>query len=113
MHGLSGEDDNLFTNVTITLEDAPTGFETDIKHLDGHSVHVVRDKLTSPEARMMKPREGMPNYKNKNINDFLLITFDIDFPKAVLSEEDKKGIREILKQGSKQDVYNDLQLHWL
>ncbi|KAK3745432.1 hypothetical protein RRG08_038412 [Elysia crispata] len=101
--------DDLFTNVTITLADALTGFEMDIKHLDGHKVHVVRDKITWPGARMRKPNEGMPNYENNNVKGSLFITFDIDFPKGVMSEEDKKGIREILKQESKQAVYNGLQ----
>ncbi|GFS10770.1 DnaJ-like protein subfamily B member 11 [Elysia marginata] len=101
--------DDLYTNVTITLADALTGFEMDIKHLDGHNVHVVRDKITWPGARMRKPNEGMPNYENNNVKGSLFITFDIDFPKGVMSEEDKKGIREILKQESKQAVYNGLQ----
>lgn len=30
--------DDLYTNVTVTLTDALTGFEMDIKHLDGHLV---------------------------------------------------------------------------
>lgn len=30
--------DDLYTNVTVTLADALTGFEMDIKHLDGHMV---------------------------------------------------------------------------
>lgn len=54
-------------------------------------VHVVRDKITWPGARMRKPNEGMPNYENNNVKGSLYITFDIDFPKGVLSEEDKKG----------------------
>ncbi|RUS82802.1 hypothetical protein EGW08_009422 [Elysia chlorotica] len=101
--------DDLYTNVTITLADALTGFEMDIKHLDGHKVHVVRDKITWPGARMRKPNEGMPNYENNNVKGSLFITFDIDFPKGVMTEEDKKGIQEILKQPSKQSVYNGLQ----
>lgn len=30
--------DDLYTNVTVTLQDALTGFEMDIEHLDGHMV---------------------------------------------------------------------------
>ena len=30
--------DDLYTNVTVTLEDALTGFEMNIKHLDNHKV---------------------------------------------------------------------------
>ncbi|BFZ15379.1 hypothetical protein BsWGS_18418 [Bradybaena similaris] len=101
--------DDLYTNVTVTLADALVGFEMDIKHLDGHMVHIVRDKITWPGARMRKPNEGMPNYENNNVKGSLYLTFDIEFPKGVLSEEDKTGIRAILKQESKQAVYNGLQ----
>ena len=51
----------------------------------------MRDKITWPGARMRKPNEGMPNYENNNVKGSLFITFDIDFPKGVMSEEDKKG----------------------
>lgn len=54
-------------------------------------VHVVRDKITWPGARMRKPGEGMPNYENNNVKGQLFITFDIDFPKGTLTEEDKEG----------------------
>ncbi|KAI8761350.1 dnaJ subfamily B member 11 [Biomphalaria glabrata] len=101
--------DDLYTNVTVTLADALTGFEMDIKHLDGHKVHIVRDKITWPGARMRKPNEGMPNYENNNVKGSMYITFDIDFPKGGFSEEDKEGIKKILKQESKQHVYNGLQ----
>lgn len=54
-------------------------------------VHVVRDKITWPGARMRKPGEGMPNYENNNVKGQLFITFDIDFPKGTLTEEEKEG----------------------
>lgn len=37
---------DLYTNVTISLQQALAGFEMDIEHLDGHKVHVTRDKVT-------------------------------------------------------------------
>lgn len=101
--------DDLYTNVTISLKDALVGFEMDIQHLDGHMVHVVRDKITWPGARMRKPGEGMPNYENNNVKGQLFITFDIDFPKGTLTEEEKEALIKILKQDSKQVVYNGLQ----
>lgn len=41
-----GED--LYTNVTISLQDALTGFEMEIVHLDGHKVQVNRDTVEIP-----------------------------------------------------------------
>uniref|UniRef100_F1LFP6 DnaJ dnj-20 n=1 Tax=Ascaris suum TaxID=6253 RepID=F1LFP6_ASCSU len=39
---------DLYTNVTISLQDALNGFEMHIKHLDGHLVKVSREKVTWP-----------------------------------------------------------------
>ena len=47
---------------------------------------------------MRKPNEGMPNYENNNIKGSLWITFDVEFPKGSLSEEDKKGKEFIIFQ---------------
>lgn len=62
-----------------------------IEHLDGHKVDVVRDKITWPGARIRKKGEGMPNYENNNLHGTLYITFDVEFPKKELSEEEKEG----------------------
>ena len=54
-------------------------------------VHITRDKVTWPGARIRKPGEGMPNYENNNNKGILYITFDVDFPKGALSVEDKES----------------------
>ena len=81
--------DDLYTNITISLFDALAGFKMDIVHLDGHKVSIERDKITWPGARIAKKSEGMPNYENNNSRGTLFITFDVDFPKGELSEENK------------------------
>ncbi len=81
--------DDLYTNVTITLQDALIGFSMYIKHLDGRNLLIEREKVTWPGAKIKKKNEGMPNYENNNIRGSLFITFDIDFPKTQLSEDDK------------------------
>merc|ERR1711976_228811 len=101
--------DDLYTNVTISLNDALCGFEMEIEHLDGHKVKVVRDKITWPDARIRKKNEGMPNYENNNVKGTLFITFDVEFPKGELTPEEKEDIKKILKQDEKQKVYNGLQ----
>ncbi|CAC5389403.1 DNAJB11 [Mytilus coruscus] len=106
--------DDLFTNVTVSLSDALTGFEMEIKHLDNHMVNVKRDKITWPGARMRKSHEGMPNYENNNVKGSLFITFDIDFPKGTLNDEQIEGIKKILNQNTVKTVYNGLQMdHFL
>lgn len=101
--------DDLYTNVTISLEDALVGFNMEIVHLDGKKVSVVRDKITWPGARIRKKGEGMPLYDDNNKRGTLYITFDIEFPKADLSQEDKEGIKRILNQKSISNVYNGLR----
>ena len=83
--------DDLYTNVTISLQDALVGFTLDITHLDGHKVSIYRDKVTRPGARMRKKGEGMPNYDNNNLHGTLFITFDVAFPETDFSEEEKEG----------------------
>lgn len=100
--------DDLFTNVTVSLVDALSGFEMDIEHLDGHKVHVSREKITWPGARIRKKGEGMPNYENNNLFGTLYITFDVSFPKGELSESDKLAVSKILDQNPINSVYNGL-----
>jgi len=100
--------DDLYTNVTISLVDALSGFEMDIEHLDGHKVHVSREKITWPGARVRKKGEGMPNYENNNLYGTMYVTFDVAFPKGELSEQDKQAVSKILNQDPISSVYNGL-----
>lgn len=54
-------------------------------------VHIVRDKITKPGARMWKKGEGLPNFDNINIRGSLIITFDVEFPQTQLDEKQKEG----------------------
>ncbi|KAK6632026.1 hypothetical protein RUM44_007056 [Polyplax serrata] len=101
--------DDLYTNMTISLQDALVGFTTELEHLDGHKVTITRDKITWPGARIRKKGEGMPNYDNNNLHGTLHVTFDVEFPKTELSEEDKEAIKRILNQNSINRVYNGLR----
>jgi len=100
--------DDLYTNVTISLVDALSGFEMDVEHLDGHLVHVSREKITWPGARIRKKGEGMPNYENNNLFGTMYITFDVAFPKGEITEEDKQKISQMLNQDPINSVYNGL-----
>lgn len=101
--------DDLYTNVTISLQDALVGFTLDIEHLDGHKVSVTREKITWPGARIRKNGEGMPNYDNNNLRGTLYITFDVEFPKTQLSDTEKEDIKNLLNQPSNSRVYNGLR----
>ncbi len=65
-------------------------------------VHIHREKVTWPGARIQKPGEGMPNYDNNKIRGTLYITFDIDFPRGTFSEADSEGVcSESMLEGDK------------
>lgn len=101
--------DDLYTNVTISLQDALIGFTFEINHLDGHKVTVTREKITWPGARIRKKGEGMPNYDNNNLHGTLYITFDVEFPKNELTDTEKEDIKKLLDQSSNNRVYNGLR----
>lgn len=86
----------MYTNITISLVDALTGFDMEIKHLDGHVVKVHREKITWPGAKIKKKGEGMPNYHNNLEKGVLVITFDVEFPKTDLTNEQKEGEKGLL-----------------
>lgn len=98
--------DDLYTNITISLQDALMGFSLDIKHLDGHIVKVQRDKVTWPGAKLRKKGEGMPNYDNNNLYGTMVITFDVEFPKTEFTDEQKADLKRILNQTPVNKVYN-------
>lgn len=100
--------DDLYTNLTISLQEALVGFDMTLSHLDGHGVDIKREKVTWPGAIIMKKGEGMPNFENRNKLGNLYITFDVKFPRGELSSEDKDNVRKILNQASAQKAYNGL-----
>lgn len=68
-----------------------------------------REKVTWPGARIRKQNEGMPNYQDNTKRGLLVITFDVNFPRGEMDEEQKKLITELLKQEDKPKQYNGLQ----
>ena len=61
-----------------------------IMHVRIVQVHIVREKVTWPGARIRKQDEGMPNYENNHKKGSLFITFDVDFPRNGFTEEQKQ-----------------------
>lgn len=102
--------DDLYTNVTISLQEALNGFSFEISHLDGHKVKLERTAVTRHGLRIRKKGEGMPNHENNRQVGALFITFDVKFPEMSLTEEQKKMITAVLEQEPVQRVYNGLQV---
>ena len=100
--------DDLYTNVSITLQDALNGFSFKLTHLDGHKVTIEREKITRHGLRIRKKGEGLPNYDNNHDRGSLYITFDVTFPERTLTKEQRDTIKEILAQKSTHKAYNGL-----
>ncbi|VDN99046.1 unnamed protein product, partial [Rodentolepis nana] len=95
-------EDDLFTNVTISLADALTGFSFDITHLDGHKVTLKRDKVTWPGAVMRIANEGMPLFEDDTRRGTLIVTFDVAFPRdQTLSSSEAEAIKSIFGESTK------------
>jgi DnaJ family protein B protein 11 len=105
------KNNDLYTNLTITLQDALNGFDISFPHLDGHNVRnynknfmlnnglffcccqvtVKREKITWPGARIKKKGEGLPQHDQNNIIGDLYVTIDVDFPKREFNDEQREG----------------------
>lgn len=52
----------------------------------------------------------MRNYEDNNQRGMLIITFDVEFPKIELTDEQRELVRNLLQQADvKPKVYNGLQ----
>lgn len=92
--------DDLYTNATISLTEALTGFTLSLKHLDGHIVTITREKITWPGSQIRKTGEGMTNFDNNKQKGLLYVTFDVNFPRGEISLEDKRAFRDLLSKYS-------------
>lgn len=100
---------DLYTNITISLSDALFGFNMNVNHLDNKKIKVERKEITWPGAKIKKRGKGLPSVENNNVRGDLYITFDVDFPRGELTEEQRQGIKDLLNIESTQKVYNGLQ----
>mmetsp|Transcript_32377 Transcript_32377/g.23913 ORF Transcript_32377/g.23913 Transcript_32377/m.23913 type:complete len:114 (+) Transcript_32377:697-1038(+) len=89
--------DNLYYDLTISLEEALLGFKKRIAHLDGHLVEVSSkpDEVVQPFSWKVVKGEGMP--KKNYYSEFgdLHVRLIVDFPKS-LTQEQKKLVEMIL-----------------
>jgi DnaJ family protein B protein 11 len=52
----------------------------------------------------------MPSYEDNNKRGMLIVTFDVEFPRTEMTDEQRATVRQLLQQDSfKEKVYNGLQ----
>jgi len=106
---------DLYTNMTISLPDALTGFETSVTQLDDRKIKIKREDVTWPGMKLRVKGEGMPDYRDHTRKGNLIITFDVQFPRGRFSdtEQMKNMVNELKAAGGKEfispKIYNGLQ----
>merc|ERR1719215_1952711 len=78
------EGSNLLHHRKIPLVDALTGFSFELPHLEpGKTLRIsVNDTVTPTYTKVIKGK-GMPNSKDSSTKGDLVVTFDIEYPKAI------------------------------
>lgn len=100
---------DLYTNISISLQESLTGFKVEIPHLDGRKVVIERKAITPYGLIIRKQGEGMPLFSDNNKHGDLFVTIDVVFPKQKFTDEQRQKIIDILNQPSHTDIYNGLQ----
>ncbi|KAF9993071.1 DnaJ- protein scj1 [Entomortierella chlamydospora] len=80
--------DNLYTYVTISLEQALLGFELEIKHLDGKPVKLTRGHEVTPYGFVQTLHgQGMPIQGSRGDFGDLFVEYKIAFPEKLTKDE--------------------------
>lgn len=79
---------NLLVTLDLTLNEALTGFEKSIEHLDGSDIELRGNNIVNPNSTKTIPELGMPGGN-------LVVRFNVLFP-TKLSAETKEKIKELL-----------------
>ena len=73
-------DNDLYTDLTITLSDALMGFTAQIEHLDGHFVSIKETGVTQPNQERIIRGEGLPKHEYHSEMGDLIIVFKVNIP---------------------------------
>ncbi|KAF9082823.1 DnaJ- protein scj1 [Mortierella sp. AM989] len=80
--------DNLYTYVTITLEQALLGFNLEIKHLDGKPVKLTRGQDVTPFGFVQTLHgQGMPIKGSRGDFGDLFVEYKVAFPESLSKEQ--------------------------
>lgn len=87
-------EDNLHTNMTLSLVEALTGFRKELTTLDGKTITVEESSIIHSGQEKIMIGEGMPNYHTGEKGD-LIITFRVEFP-AFLNDNQRAVLKKVL-----------------
>jgi DnaJ-class molecular chaperone len=78
---------DLFMTISIPLRQALLGFERTIRHLDGHTVVISNDGITTHGQVLKLAGEGMPVHGVPSEFGSLHVTVTVEMPKVLTPEE--------------------------
>ena len=92
-------DDDLYTEMKLTLEEALLGFSKPMTMLDGRKIEVRSEpgEIIQPFSWKVIENEGMPLKDDPTDQGKLHIKFKVSVPKE-LSDEQKRIVEEIFKE---------------
>ncbi|KAL7712053.1 Chaperone protein DNAJ [Entamoeba marina] len=88
--------DNLVVNKKISLNEALTGLQFTLKHLDGRELFIEGNEIIQPDSYMKVAGEGFPVKHNPNMHGDLYIHFDVVLPSKSEIQNSLNDLRETL-----------------
>ncbi|KAG0056685.1 DnaJ- protein scj1 [Gryganskiella cystojenkinii] len=80
--------DNLYTYLTISLQEALLGFVREIKHLDGKSVKLSRGQQVTPFGFIQTLKgQGMPVKGSRGDHGDLFVEYKVAFPESLSKDQ--------------------------
>lgn len=93
---------DLYTDFTLTLQEALLGFKKELKHLDGHPVAITRtDSVVQPDSVQKIVGEGMPLAGNPKRHGDLYVKFKVVFPQKL--DKSQTGLLSQALRSSEKD----------
>ena len=89
------QEDNLATDLEISLHEALTGFRRPLTHLDGRRVWLEDSEVSRPGQRKRLRGFGMPRFRGRGKGD-LLVQLSVAFPTTPLTGESARLLRQLL-----------------
>jgi len=91
------KDNDLYTKVNITLEEALLGFSKTFKHLDKREITVESDSIVQPGQMVKIEGEGMPIHEYASQSGDLYVEYVVTLP-TTFTDDDWKLVKKLFKK---------------
>lgn len=85
---VNGQGYDLLLEKNINIKDAFIGYTMHFKHLNGRDYHIVFDEVIEDGDVKIIMNKGLPNSPDADERSKLLVKFNINYPKKLLSKEE-------------------------